>query len=311
MCRLWRFLKGVFPIRYISAMETTTADKNSTKNPPSDPVDSTKNLPSDPVVPTKNPPADPVEPTNISPSDPVGPMKNPSSDPVEPTKNPSADLVELMKNPPADLVKPTNIPSSDLVESVNDPLVNPVEPTNIPSSDPVEPMNDPLVNPVEPTNIPASDTVEPTNIPASDHVASASNPLPDPVEPVNNPPRHESHKNTGWSSWITKKENKKPKRLDYSKMPLEKKRSHYRCGNYYVTLDQVQPWPDYVKDSHYSFTKKGLLQKDSEFTTDNDHINRKVSLWLGDITQLEIDAIVNDANKSLLGGSGGQKLPAK
>jgi hypothetical protein len=68
----------------------------------------------------------------------------------------------------------------------------------------------------------------------------------------------ESHKNSGWS-WKTKKENKKAKILDYSKMPLEEKRSYYRCGNYYVTLDQVQPWPDYAKDSHYFFTKKGSI----------------------------------------------------
>ncbi|CAB4028676.1 Hypothetical predicted protein, partial [Paramuricea clavata] len=36
-------------------------------------------------------------------------------------------------------------------------------------------------------------------------------------------------------------------------------------------------------------------------TTDNDHINRKVSLWPGDITRLEIDAIVSAAGESLLG----------
>jgi hypothetical protein len=42
-------------------------------------------------------------------------------------------------------------------------------------------------------------------------------------------------------------------------MPLEEKRSYYRCGNNYVTLDQVLPWPDYVKDNHFSFTREGTV----------------------------------------------------
>ena len=41
-------------------------------------------------------------------------------------------------------------------------------------------------------------------------------------------------------------------------MPLEEKRSYYECGNDFVTLDQVLPWPDYVKDNHRFFTRIGI-----------------------------------------------------
>ncbi|XP_026764018.2 macro domain-containing protein CT2219-like [Galleria mellonella] len=99
-------------------------------------------------------------------------------------------------------------------------------------------------------------------------------------------------------------------KMNILSLPLEDKRKLYK-GPDYIVLDNIDPWSKYVTQNKQALESKKHTSDDiNEFkkiqidSNKNKKISEKVSIFKGDITKLEVDAIVNAANARLKAGGG-------
>ena len=109
---------------------------------------------------------------------------------------------------------------------------------------------------------------------------------------------HRQHGSLSVEKLLQMNENKEK----FMKMNIKEKRLNYKCGENFLLSDQIPTWAENnrsrVVDENINKAFGDISRK--SFYEPNEIFNRKVALWFGDITQLEIDVAVNSTSSLLL-----------